>query len=595
MFSRPLALLTSAPSIQPRPLDPRTQLAPAVLSTLAQGGNVLVPVASVGRLLELALALGEQWRRERVQFGLALLAPYGERILGLARAQLEYAGAAFRDAFQASLATRSRRANQGAVNPFLFPDLRVVSDAEGIADLPRGPKVVLALAHSLEEGPARDVLLAWAEDAGNLLLFVEHQREGTLARQLQDRAPDAPPAILQADVLERVLLEGRELEEHRRAREGGASGSGREEAKPEIGSPGRGGFSSMPSSPGQGAGAEGSSPRARRRAETRPPATPSDPWRPHVLIDGFEAPSGLAGPMFPLPPPRPVVDEFGVQLLPGDLTGYFAEEAYDLGTQGAGLDLGLGDDAERAGAAADPLCALLDPEQPFRVDRVARQVFFSMRVATLDLTGSAYDLDLRFAIEAVAPRAVVLLRGEWGNPLEAARARVQGVAQHPDVRARVEALEAATGPLTIPLGPPSFTVRLGPDVLERCQPTPRGDCSLGAVKGHVRAGGGGAGARLTVGRGKRKRAGEAALAEGGDGSELFIGDSSSRNVQAVLRNAGLPLDFKGSGVLFSAASNLLITAGAGDALPHLIIEGTLSQEFYRAKQALEGLLKIQLE
>lgn len=158
-----MAFLTCAPFVTrgKGAGDRRSHLAPTVLHTLRSGGNVLIPVSSVGRLIELALTLGECWRQERAPFGLALLAPYAEKLFELAKSQLEFAGDAFRDHFQNSLATRTRRANQGVINPFVYPDLRLIEDAEAMQTLPLGPKCVMVLTASLDEGPAREVLFQW--------------------------------------------------------------------------------------------------------------------------------------------------------------------------------------------------------------------------------------------------------------------------------------------------------------------------------------------------------------------------------------------------------------------------------------------------
>lgn len=225
-----------------------------------------------------------------------------------------------------------------------------------------------------------------AESPQNLILFVENQREGSLGRQLQDRAPDAPPVTLNAEVIERTPLEGDELLEYIRQRGGGEGAKAKEEEE-------AGGDAmdiDLPGSPEGEAAARltglKSPTTTRRRGPTHlDPDSSDSSWQTSILIDGFKSDAALAGPMFPWTGHAAAitaVDEFGEVILPGEFTGYFQEEAYDLGTNPGDPAAISADPSDYANTVdtSDPFVILTDPDQPFKIERHSRQIWFTMQV-----------------------------------------------------------------------------------------------------------------------------------------------------------------------------------------------------------------------
>lgn len=61
-----------------------------VMSTLRNDGNVLMPVDTAGRVLELMLLLEKHWSQNRLSYPLALLTPVAYNTLEFAKTQLEW-------------------------------------------------------------------------------------------------------------------------------------------------------------------------------------------------------------------------------------------------------------------------------------------------------------------------------------------------------------------------------------------------------------------------------------------------------------------------------------------------------------------------
>ncbi|KAF9577847.1 cleavage and polyadenylation specificity factor subunit 2, partial [Lunasporangiospora selenospora] len=162
----------------------------STISTLKDGGSVLLPTDSSTRVLELAYMLDSYWMTHRLPYPLILLTHFSYRTAHFATSMMEWMG----DTVRAQL-TETRE------NPFQFKYLRL---CQRLADLDRfpGPRVVLASNLSMECGFAREVFLnmedgqggqsaPWSQNPKNTLILTERALPGELARYLYDEWKDA--------------------------------------------------------------------------------------------------------------------------------------------------------------------------------------------------------------------------------------------------------------------------------------------------------------------------------------------------------------------------------------------------------------------
>ena len=145
----------------------RTQLVEHILSVLRRDGNVLLPVDASGRVLELILLLSQHWERHRLQgaYNLVWLGSMVANTIDFCRSQLEWMANALGNQFD----------NPGKGHPYALKPVQLctsVNELETI--LANGnPTCVLANGLSLDHGPARDMLLKWAENDNNAILFTD--------------------------------------------------------------------------------------------------------------------------------------------------------------------------------------------------------------------------------------------------------------------------------------------------------------------------------------------------------------------------------------------------------------------------------------
>ncbi|PNH09934.1 Cleavage and polyadenylation specificity factor subunit 2 [Tetrabaena socialis] len=85
--------------------------------------------------------------------------------------------------------------------------------------------VVLATMPSLDSGPARQLLVDWAGQPRNTIIFTERANSGTLASCLQNHVPGPEPLRLPLRLATRVPLEGEELAAWQAAKAAEAAGA----------------------------------------------------------------------------------------------------------------------------------------------------------------------------------------------------------------------------------------------------------------------------------------------------------------------------------------------------------------------------------
>lgn len=147
-----------------------------ILSVLRRDGNVLLPVDASGRVLELVLLLSQHWEKHRLQgaYNLVWLGSMVGNTVDFSRAQLEWMAAALGNQFE----------SYGKDHPYALKPVKLcTSVVELEAVMANGnPTCVLANGLSLDHGPARDLLLKWADNDNHAILFTDssqcHERRG---------------------------------------------------------------------------------------------------------------------------------------------------------------------------------------------------------------------------------------------------------------------------------------------------------------------------------------------------------------------------------------------------------------------------------
>lgn len=138
-----------------------------ILSVLRRDGNVLMPVDASGRVLELVLLLSQYWEKQRLQgaYNLVWLGPMVANTIEFCRSQLEWMAGALGNQFD----------NPGKGHPYALKSVRLCTSLPDFESIVANgnPTCVLASGGSLDHGPARDLLLKWAENDNHAILFTD--------------------------------------------------------------------------------------------------------------------------------------------------------------------------------------------------------------------------------------------------------------------------------------------------------------------------------------------------------------------------------------------------------------------------------------
>ncbi|KAI8918292.1 beta-lactamase-like protein [Powellomyces hirtus] len=217
-LGRPSVLITdayNAKNEQPLRKTRDAALVETIMAALNAEANVLIPVDSSTRVLELAYLLEQHWAFQRLQFPLVFLAHQSYRTMSLAKTMLEWMGDGVAQAF-----TQRREA------PFDFKFLRTLYRIKDLEKI-KGPKIVLASLSSLDTGWSHHMFREWAAVEKNIVILPERGMPGSMTRTLysawNSRAdPQAvdgirPAVNLELDIelnaKQKIPLEGEELSE----------------------------------------------------------------------------------------------------------------------------------------------------------------------------------------------------------------------------------------------------------------------------------------------------------------------------------------------------------------------------------------------
>ncbi|CAA6669112.1 unnamed protein product [Spirodela intermedia] len=199
-FVRPAVLITDAYNAlnnQPPRRQKEQEFLDAILKALRSEGNALLPVDTAGRAFELILILEQYWTQHHLAFPIYFLTNVASSTIDYIKSFLEWMNDAIAKSFEH---TRD--------NIFLLKHVTLLVSKSELEKIPDTPKVVLASMASLEVGFSHDIFTEWATDVKNLILFTERGQFGALARMLQ---VDPPPKAVKVTVSKRVPLVGDEL------------------------------------------------------------------------------------------------------------------------------------------------------------------------------------------------------------------------------------------------------------------------------------------------------------------------------------------------------------------------------------------------
>ena len=151
-----------------------------VIATLRGGGNVLIPVDSGSRVLEVCLAFDRYWAssKKRGAYNLALLNPLHSSMLDIAQTNLNYMSTDINDKF-----TKDR------INPFQFRYVHQCSTQEELRETMKNrPHVVFATTNTLEYGCGHGLLEQYFKNSKNIIIFTERCPNNTLGCRLANSA-----------------------------------------------------------------------------------------------------------------------------------------------------------------------------------------------------------------------------------------------------------------------------------------------------------------------------------------------------------------------------------------------------------------------
>ncbi|XP_037491492.1 cleavage and polyadenylation specificity factor subunit 2 isoform X2 [Jatropha curcas] len=382
-FVRPAVLITDAYNAlsnqPPRQQRDKEFLEKTILKTLEGGGNVLLPVDTAGRVLELLLILEQFWAQCLLNYPIFFLTYVSSSTIDYIKSFLEWMSDSIAKSFETS-----------RDNAFLLKNVTLLINKTELDNAANGPKVVLASMASLEAGFSHDIFVEWAADVKNLVLFTERGQFGTLARMLQ---ADPPPKAVKVTMSRRVPLVGDELiayeEEQKRLKK-------EEELKASM-------IKEEESKASHGPDSNLSDPMVIDAGNTHVSLDVGSHGTGYrdILIDGFVPPSTSVAPMFPFYENTTEWDDFGEVINPDDYV--IKDDDMDQAAMQVGGDI---DGKLDEGAAS-----LILDTKPSKVVSNELTVQVKCSLIYMDYEGRSDGRSIKSILAHVAPLNLVLVHG----------------------------------------------------------------------------------------------------------------------------------------------------------------------------------------
>ncbi|CAN8062643.1 unnamed protein product [Agarophyton chilense] len=209
-FSRPSHLIISATRADSKTESTKpSALVDLIRSTTSRSGNVLIPVDTAGRIIELAILLDEYWQNESFlrSATLVILHDLSVRTFEFARSMIEWMSDEV-----------VRRFDVSRDNIFDMKHVKLLQSVKQL-DQFSGPLVVLASSVSLEVGASRHLFTQWCSQAQNSVILVDRPPPNTLYATLyehvtksEQKKASAEPFQIPVVLRRKEYLKGEELQ-----------------------------------------------------------------------------------------------------------------------------------------------------------------------------------------------------------------------------------------------------------------------------------------------------------------------------------------------------------------------------------------------
>ncbi|XP_057475433.1 cleavage and polyadenylation specificity factor subunit 2 [Actinidia eriantha] len=541
-FVRPAVLITDAYNAlnnQPSRRQRDQEFLDAILKTLRADGNVLLPVDTTGRVLELLLILEQYWAQHHLTYPIFFLTYVASSTIDYVKSFLEWMSDSIAKSFEH---TRD--------NAFLLKHVTLLINKSELEIVPDGPKIVLASMASLEAGFSHDIFVEWAPETKNLMLFTERGQFGTLARMLQ---ADPPPKAVKVTMSKRVPLVGDELatyeeEQNRIKKEEALKASIIKEEETSHGSD---------PTVADPMVVDASNVHASSDVAVQHSGTFRD-----IFIDGFVPPSSSFAPMFPFYENNPEWDDFGEIINPDDYV--IKEEDMYQGSLQVGGDLN--------GKLDEGSASLILDMAPSKVVSNELTVQVKCSLVYMDFEGRSDGRSLKSILAHVAPLKLVLVHGS----AEATEHLKQHCLKHvcPHVYApQIEETIDVTSDLC------AYKVQLSEKLMSNVLFKKLGDYEVAWVDAEVGKTEGGMLSLLPLSTPAPPH------------KSVFVGDIKMADFKQFLASKGVPVEFSGGALRCGEYTTLRKVGdasqmGGAAGIQQIIIEGPLSEEYYKIRDYL---------
>ncbi|PHT53176.1 Cleavage and polyadenylation specificity factor subunit 2 [Capsicum baccatum] len=542
-FVRPAVLITDAFNAlnnQPSRRQRDQEFLDAIEKTVNVGGNVLLPVDTAGRVLELILTLEQHWTQRQLSTPIYFLSYVSTSTIDYAKSFLEWMSDSIAKSFEH---TRD--------NAFLLRKIKLLINKSALEEAP-GPKVVMASMASLEAGFSHDLFVEWAADPKNLVMFTERGQFGTLARILQS---DPPPKAVKVTMSRRIPLVGEELaayeeEQNRIKREEALKATlvKEEELKASV-----------------GAEVVTSDPMVIDTNVSHPSSSAaglhSGAFK-DVLIDGFVPPSSSVAPMFPFYDNTSEWDDFGEVINPDD---YVVKD--DNMEQ-----LSMHVDGDLNGKLDEGSANLILDTTPSKVVSSELTVQVKCSLLYMDFEGRSDGRSIKSILAHVAPLKLVLVHGS----AEATEHLKQHCLKHvcPHVYApQLEETIDVTSDLC------AYKVQLSEKLMSQVLFKKLGDYEIAWLDAEV-------------GKTENDMFSLLPLSEPAPPHKtVLVGDIKMSDFKQFLASKGVQVEFGGGALRCGEYVTIRKVGDAGQkvggaAIQQIVLEGPLSEEYYKIREHL---------
>jgi cleavage and polyadenylation specificity factor subunit 2 len=555
-LNRPTLLITDSLNALNTQLPRRqrdSKLMESIIAGLEKGGNVLIPVDSAARVLELLVVLDQHWQFYRHPYHLIMLSNVSRNTVEFAKSNLEWMS----DDVSKNFFTKRD-------NPFALDAVNMCHSIEEISAF-QGPKLVLATMSSLLTGFALELFIQWSNDSRNSVIFVDRSYPNTPARRLME---NPKMGTMYLEHWKRVPLVGIELEEYEFLRN--------QEKELELAK----------------IKAEEEKERNLRQQtemydyegeDKDSSSTLSSLWQGHDLYAKSTPVNTTIHPMFPCIDRRSVFDEYGEVIRPEDLSAAAEKALAFANTIPQQTNYRI---KQRIKQQQQEEMEVEEEKEkvvvPTKCIRETLKVSVQCNIEYIDFEGRSEGKSIKKILSHVQPRKLVLIHGgvEATANLELFCRNMADAPKSiltPRVGETVDVTEATN----------LFRMHLKSNLLEALNPIsiPESKCSISYIDGIImipprELGDDGKWfqpeAYLDVLPQTATRVGHDAI---------FVGDVKLSNFRQILQQNGMRADFKG-GALVVNGTIALWRDTENENGNNIHIDGALSEDYFRVRSIL---------